>query len=122
MTSNISFQDKSSGKVYVVRVKFIDFNIIGMSIETNLDLKTENKLSLHIFNGSNHASNIKCMVNNVVNHGNKNRYGLQFDFAANEYMCSEEVEEMLANIENNLQRNHKPPYRNAYRRIKTTGR
>jgi dipeptidase len=67
----------------------------------------------------------------MVKQGDKNRYGLQFDFAANEYMCSEELEELLENIENILKKNQNYPSRNAFRlnkarerrkRIKTIGR
>ena len=131
MTASISFQDKSSGEVCVERVKTFDFNCNGMSIETNLDLEIEGKISLNISKGRYHASNVVCTVFNMVKQGDKNRYGLQFDFAANEYMCSEELEEILENIENILKKNQNSPSRNAFRltkarerrkRIKTIGR
>ena len=131
MTASISFQDESSGEVYVERVKTFDFNCNGMSIETNLDLEIESKISLDISKERYHASNVICTVFNMVKQGDKNRYGLQFDFAANEYMCSEELEEILENIENILKKNQNYPSRNAFRlnkarerrkRIKTIGR
>jgi hypothetical protein len=122
MNANISFQDESSGKVCVERVNPVDFNSFGMSIETNLDLEIESRISLDISKGNNHASNIICIVCYVENQGKNNRYGLQFDFAANEYMYSDELEETLANIEKNLKKNQNDPYRNLYRRIKTRSR
>ncbi|MGP8153852.1 MAG: PilZ domain-containing protein [Smithella sp.] len=122
MTASISFQDESDGKACVESVKPVDFNFFGMAIETNLDLEIESKISLNISKGKNHASDIICIVRNVVNQGNKNRYGLQFDFAANEYMCSEEVEEILVNIENILKKNQNSLSRKAFRRNKIMAR
>jgi len=115
MTASISFQDKSSGDVCVESVQPVDFNSSGMAIETNLDFEIESKISLNISLGRNHASDIIGTVRNVLNQGNKNRYGLQFDFAANDHMCSEEVEEILANIEGDLKKKQNPPSRKTYR-------
>ena len=122
MTTSISFQDVSSGEICVENVQPIDFNSFGMAIETNLVFEKENKISLDISHGRNHASDILCIVRNVVNKGSKNRYGLQFDFAANEHMCSEEVEEILSSIENNLKKNQNLPSRKAFRRNKAIDR
>ncbi|MGD0168578.1 MAG: PilZ domain-containing protein [Smithella sp.] len=122
MTASISFQDETSGEVCVESVQPIDFNSFGMAIETNLVFEKENKISLDISHGRNHASDIICTVRNVMNEGNKNRYGLQFDFAANEHMCSEEVEEILSSIENNLKKNQNLPSRNAFRRNRAIDR
>jgi len=131
MTASISFQDKSSGEVCVEKVKPLDFNVNGIALETNVDLEIENRISLDISHGRNRASNIICVVRNVMKQGDKNRYGLQFDFAANEYMCSEELEEALENIEKALKKNQDKPSRSAYRlnkarerrlRIKIIGR
>jgi hypothetical protein len=122
MTVSISFQDKSSGEVCVERVKPLDFNSNGIAFETNINLEIESTISLDISKWRNHASDIICIVRNVVKQDDKNRYGLQFDFAANEYMCSEELEEILVNIENDLKKNQNTPSRNAYRRSKAIER
>jgi len=122
MIASISFQDESNGKVCAERVKAVDFNSFGMSIETNLDLEIESRISLDISKGNNHTSDIICIVCYAENQGKNNMYGLQFDFAANEYMYSDEMEETLANIEKNLKKNQNDPYRNIYRRIKNSGR
>jgi hypothetical protein len=122
MTASISFQDKSSGEVCVESVKPIDFNSFGMAIETNLDFEIENKISLNISLGRNHASDIIGTVRNVFNQGDKNRYGLQFDFAASEHMSSEEVEEILANIEGDLKKKQNSPSRKKFRLNKSIER
>jgi len=115
MIASISFKDKSSGEVCVESVKPVDFNSSGMAIETNLDFEVENKISLNISLGKNHASDIIGTVRNVMNQGDKKRYGLQFDFAANEHMQSDEVEEILANIEGDLKRKQNSPSRKTFR-------
>ena len=122
MTASISFQDESSGEICVESIQPIDFNSFGMAIETNLAFEIESKICLNISQGRNHASDIICTVRNMVNQGNKNRYGLQFDFTANEHMCSEEVEEILSNIENILKKKQNSPSRNAFRRNKAIDR
>ena len=122
MIASISFQDESNGKVCAERVKAVDFNSFGMSIETNLNLEIESRIFLDISKGNNHASDIICIVCYAESQGKNNRYGLQFDFAANEYMYSDELEETLADIEKNLKKNQNDPYRNLYRRIKTKSR
>jgi hypothetical protein len=122
MTANISFQDKTSGGICIEKVKLLDFNGNGIAFETNLNLEIESRISLNMTKGRNHASDLICIVRNVVKQDDKNRYGLQFDFAANEYMCSEELEEILANIENALKKNQNTPSRNAYRRNKAIDR
>lgn len=122
MTASISFQDESSGEVCVEKVKPLDYHSYGISFETNLDFEIKRKISLDISKGRNHASDIICIVRNVMKQGDKNRYGLQFDFTANEYMRSEELEETLANIEKILKKNQNSPSRNAYRLIKARDR
>ena len=122
MTASISFQDKSSGEVCVESVKPVDFNSNGIGIQTNLDFEVGDKISLNISLGRNHASDIIGTVRNVVNQGDKNRYGLQFDFAANEHMSSEEVEEILANIEGDLKNKQNSPSRKTFRRNKARER
>ena len=114
MTASISFQDESSGKVRFEKVQPVDFCVSGIAIETNINLEIGSKFSLDISSGKNHASNIVSIVRNVVNQGDKNRYGLEFDFAANYYMCSEKLEETLSNIEHLLKKDHKFPHRNPY--------
>jgi hypothetical protein len=118
MTASISFQDKSIGKVFAAKVQPIDFTISGIAIKTNINLEVGNKISLDISCGRNRASNIVSIVHTVVNKGNNHKYGLQFDFTANEYMCSEELEEILMNIEHTLKKNHKFTHRTPYHRIK----
>jgi PilZ domain len=118
MTVSISFQNESSGKAFVEKVQPFDFSISGVSIKTNINMEIGSKISLDISKGSYRASNIVSIVRNVMNQGDKNRYGLQFDFSANDYMCSEELEEILSNIEYALKKNHKYPHRNPYRRAK----
>ncbi|HUN55685.1 MAG TPA: PilZ domain-containing protein [Smithella sp.] len=122
MTASISFQDETSSDVCVESVQPIDFNSFGMAIETNLVFEKENRISLDISCGRNHAPDILSIVRNVVNKGNKNRYGLQFDFAANAHMRSEEVEEILSSIEDTLKKNQNLPSRKAYRRNKAIDR
>ncbi len=46
------------------------------------------------------------------------RCGVVFDFSANEYMYSDEVEKTLANIENSLNKRYSTGNRNVYRRLK----
>jgi len=80
MTASISFQDKSSGKVCVERVKTFDFNCNGMSIETNLDLEIEGKISLNISKERYHASNVICTVFNMVKQGDKKQVWIAIRF------------------------------------------
>ncbi|MFA5321918.1 MAG: PilZ domain-containing protein [Smithella sp.] len=122
MTASISFHDKSSGNICVEKVKPVDFNGYGISLETNIDLEIESKISLNISKGKHHASDLTCIVRDVINQGDKKRYGLQFDFAANEHMYSEELEEILANVENILKKNHNAPSRTSFRRMKARER
>ncbi len=121
LSASISFQDKSSGDVYVESVKPFDFNSSGIAIETNLDFEKDSKISLNISHGGIHASDIICKVIHVVHQGNKNRYGLLFDFAANERMY-EEVEELLVNIEMTLKKKQKLPSRRTFRLKKSIER
>jgi hypothetical protein len=131
MNASVSLQDESSGDICVESVQPVDFNSFGMAIETNLDFQIENKISLNISLGKDHVSDIIGTVRNVINQGNKNRYGVLFDFAANEHMRSEEVEDVLAHIEMSLKKKHASPSRKAFRlnkaierarRIKLTGK
>lgn len=118
ITVDVSFQGESNEIVCVERVNPIDFNRFGMAIDTNLELEIESNVFVDISRGKDCASDIICTVCYVQNQGKNNRYGLLFNFAANEYMSSEEVEEVLVNIEKILKKKHVAPYRNAYRRIK----
>jgi hypothetical protein len=122
MIAHISFRDESSGAVCVESVKPLDFNSYSISFETNIDLEIESRISLAISKGRYHASDIVCIVRNVVKQGNKNRYGLQFDFSANEHMGSEELEEILANIENLLKKKMDLPSRKTFRLKKAIDR
>lgn len=131
MAASVSFQDKSSGEIFVESVKPVDFNSYGMAIQTNLDFEVGDKISLNISLGRNRVSNIIGTVRNMLKQENNNRYGLQFDFSANEHMCSEGVEEILASIERDLKKKQNIPSRKKFRlnkaiergrRIKIIGR
>jgi hypothetical protein len=117
----VSFRDKSSGNIYVESVQAFDFNSSGIAIETNLEFEQDNPISLNISQGGYHASNIICKVIHVLNRDNKNRYGLQFDYAANEHMY-DEVEEILTNIERGLSKKQKLPSRRNFRLKKSIER
>ena len=121
MSASILIQDET-GKQYFERVKAVDFNSIGMSIETNIELRIESKIKINISKGKDRLEDIICTVCYLEDQGNNNRYGLQFDFGANEYMCSEKVEETLVSMEKQMKKNQNSPYRAAYRRIKSRGR
>jgi hypothetical protein len=114
MTASISFQDESSGKTRFEKVHPVDFSVSGITIITNIHLKIGSTISLDLSKESLRASNIIGIVRNVVNQGDKSRYGLEFDFAANDYMCSEKLEETLSNMEHLVKKDHKFPHRNPY--------
>jgi hypothetical protein len=131
MTASVSFQDNTSGEIFVESVKPVDFNSNGIAIQTNLDFEIGDEISLNISLGRNRVSNIIGTVRNMLKQENNTRYGLKFDFAANEHMRSEEVEEILANIERDLKKKQNSPSRKKYRlnkaiergrRIKIIGR
>lgn len=121
MSASILIQDEN-GRQSFERVKAVDFNTIGMSIETNLELRIDSKIIINVSKGKNSLSDLICIVCYVEDQEHNNRYGLQFDFGANEYMCSEKVEEVLESMEKQMRKNQNSPYRAAYRRIKSRGR
>lgn len=131
MTATISFQDESSRTIIVEKVKPLDFNSHSIAFETNLDFKIDSKMAIDISRGRYYAPEIICTVRSAVRQGDKNRYGLIFDFTANEYMCSKELEETLANIQDALKKHQHVPARRTFRikkarerrlRIKILGR
>lgn len=122
MSVSITLRDEASGELFVEKVQPVDFNFSGIAVETNLDLDTDSKIFLDISKGKNRASNLSAVIRHAVSQGGKNRYGLQFDFSANEYMGSEAVERTLTTIELSLKKKRKTPYRNVYRRIKSSHR
>jgi len=120
MTANISFHDEASGNLCFERVHPMDFNMTGVSIETNLDLIPKSTVSIDISKDNIHVRNLVSTVVYVMHHANKKRYGLLFDFSANEYMGSEEVEQALSSIEHALKKNQKQTHRGLYRRIRSS--
>jgi hypothetical protein len=117
MNAGISFQDKESGKVRFEKVQAVDFSVSGVAIKTNIALEPGEMVTINISKDRFHASNLIAMVRNVINLESKNRYGLEFDFTANDYMASEQLEQTLANIEHALKKSHKYMHRNPYRKI-----
>jgi hypothetical protein len=120
MSVSITLRDEVSGEFFVEKVQPVDFNFSGIAVETNLDLDEKSKIFLDISEGKNRIFNLTAIICHVVTQGGKKRYGLQFDFSANEYMESEAVEQALTKIELSLKKKRKNLYRNVYRRIKSS--
>ena len=118
MSINISYMDKSTGVSSVEKVKAIDFNTMGISIETNLEYNVGENVEMDISHRHERLFNVIGIVCYVEELNNNYRYGIQFDFGANEFMCSEQVETTLENIQHMMRRNQPSSHRAAYRRIK----
>ena len=110
--------DKSTGVSSVEKVKAIDFNTMGISIETNLEYNVGENVEMDISHRHERLFNVIGIVCYVEELNNNYRYGIQFDFGANEFMCSEQVETTLENIQHMMRRNQPSSHRAAYRRIK----
>ena len=119
MSINISYMDKSTGVSSVEKVKAIDFNTMGISIETNLEYNVGENVEMDISHRHERLFNVIGIVCYVEELNNNYRYGIQFDFGANEFMCSEQVETTLENIQHMMRRNQPSSHRAAYRRIKS---
>lgn len=118
MSVNVSYEDKSTGIKSIERVKAIDFNNMGLSMETNLVFNVGERMLIDISNRNERLSGIVGIVCYVEEQNDNFRYGVQFDFGANEFMCSEEVESALEGIQHMMKRSQPASHRSAYRRIK----
>ena len=118
MSINMTYMDKSTGVSSVEKVKAIDFNTMGISIETNLEFNVGENVKMDISHRNERLYNVIGIVCYVEELNNNFRYGIQFDFGANEFMCSEQVETALENIQHMMRRNQPSSHRAAYRRIK----
>ncbi len=101
------------------KVKAVDFNQFGVAFESVQEFKIGDKISLDLSKKKDRISDIiGTIINAFQLEEDKYRYGVVFDFTANEYMGSTEVEKILSNIERQLKRKHSTTNRNVYRRIK----
>lgn len=118
MSVNISYEDKTTGVKSMERVKAVDYNNMGLSIETNLAFNVGENVLMDISHHSERLAGVAGIVCYVEDQVDNFRYGIQFDFGANEFMCSEEVETTLENIQRMMKRSQPSSHRAAYRRIK----
>ncbi|MBU0990923.1 MAG: PilZ domain-containing protein [Proteobacteria bacterium] len=118
MSVSISYEDKSTGLRSIERVKAIDYNNMGLSIETNLVFNVGENISIDISHRNERLSGVIGLVCYVEEQEDTFRYGIQFDFGANEFMCSEQVETALEGIQHMMKRSQPSSHRAAYRRIK----
>lgn len=84
------------------RVDWMDFNRLGMAFECDAKFKAGAPLMLHLdIRDTEHvtASNIVASIRNVGRRSRRYRYGVEFDFLANDHMNSAAVRESLAEIE-----------------------
>jgi hypothetical protein len=118
MSVNVSYEDKTTGVKSIERVKAVDFNNMGLSIETNLVFNVGETISMEIANRNERLSGVVGIVCYMEEQPDNFRYGIQFDYGANPFMCSDEVESTLENIQHMMKRSQPASYRSAYRRIK----
>ena len=118
MSVNVVYEDKTTGVKRIERVKALDFNTMGLSIETNLLFNVGETICMEIANRNERLSDIVGIVCYLEEQIDNFRYGIQFDFGANSFMCSDEVEGALNNIQHMMKRSQPSSYRSAYRRIK----
>lgn len=105
---NLFVMVKRQGFIGVFRkphvVNWMDFNQLGMAFVSEYKYNIDNELLLELtINDVNNKESLSEVVGRVVNAtreptGNF-RYGIKFDFNANEFMKSDEVKRSLSNIE-----------------------
>ena len=83
-------------------IKVLDFSRYGLAFESDHKYKTGEELSFEISEHSNQVDSVVGFVTHAEVHNKKYRCGIQFDFTANDHMRSEQLEQDLTNIEQNL--------------------
>ncbi len=101
------------------KVTPVDFSPFGIAFESVQEFDIGDKIILELSKSRERISGIIGTISNILEvDEDKTRYGVEFDFTANEHMCSEEVENALNNIKQQLKKRHSSMNRNVYRRIK----
>ena len=101
------------------KVTPVDFSPFGIAFESVQEFDIGDKIILELSKNRERISGIIGTISNILDvDEDKTRYGVEFDFTANEHMCSEEVENALNNIKQQLKKRHSSMNRNVYRRIK----
>ena len=122
LSVDIKYQDTGMTHQRSDRANTIDFNRFGIAIESRLSLDVHDEIILKCTHCKKRISDLVGFICNKNSYKGTCRYGILFDFSANDFMNSREVKSTLENFEhflagedtyNDVQLN-----RNAYRRIK----
>ena len=116
---NLAVTVKRSGPLRAIfkphRVDWMDYNRMGMAFESGNKFSLSSKLLLTLAISDMKdvsLSNVVAHVRNIGKRSNSYRYGVEFDYRANDYMNSAEVKTALIDIEDLL--------KDIFQRIKET--
>ncbi len=124
LSVDIKYQDERRRHQRFDKVIPIDFNRFGISFKSRLSLDIHDEILLKCTHSKRHLGELVGFICNKNELEGTYRYGILFDFSANDFMSSREVKSTLVNFELLLTKDidgiDSPLNRNAYRRIKKT--